>query len=90
MDNQLISGKRVYRRADTARSERLSVVEITPNQADRKTALLQKASAFCQGAPALGRLPRRGERIDFEGFEFAVIKADKRRIDSLQVQRQGT
>lgn len=38
----------------------------------------------------LGRLPRRGERIDFEGFEFAVTKADKRRIDSLQVQRQGT
>ena len=38
----------------------------------------------------LGRLPRRGERIDFQGFEFAVTKADKRRIDSLQVQRQGT
>ncbi len=35
----------------------------------------------------LGRLPRRGEKIDFGGFEFAVIKADKRRIDALQVQR---
>jgi magnesium and cobalt transporter len=37
----------------------------------------------------LGRLPRRGERVKFGGFEFAVTKADKRRIDSLQVQRQG-
>ena len=35
----------------------------------------------------LGRLPRRGERVEFGGFEFAVTKADKRRIDSLQVQR---
>ena len=35
----------------------------------------------------LGRLPRRGEKIEFGGFEFAVIKADKRRIDALQVQR---
>jgi magnesium and cobalt transporter len=35
----------------------------------------------------LGRLPRRGEKINFGGFEFAVVKADKRRIDALQVQR---
>ncbi|MDJ0750102.1 MAG: transporter associated domain-containing protein [Woeseiaceae bacterium] len=35
----------------------------------------------------LGRLPRRGEKIHFGGFEFAVTKADKRRIDALQVQR---
>ena len=35
----------------------------------------------------LGRLPRRGEKIEFGGFNFAVVKADKRRIDSLQVQR---
>ena len=35
----------------------------------------------------LGRLPRRGESVTFGGFEFAVIKADKRRIDALQVQR---
>ena len=38
---------------------------------------------------ALGRLPRRGEKVHLEGFECAVIKADKRRIDSLQVQRLG-
>jgi magnesium and cobalt transporter len=38
---------------------------------------------------ALGRLPRRGEKVNFGGFEFAVIKADKRRIDALQVQRAG-
>ena len=37
----------------------------------------------------LGRLPRRGERVEFGGFEFAVIKADERRIDALQVQRNG-
>jgi len=35
----------------------------------------------------LGRLPRRGEAIDFGGFKFSVVKADKRRIDALQVQR---
>ena len=35
----------------------------------------------------LGRLPRRGEKVNFGGFEFAVVKADKRRIDALQVQR---
>lgn len=38
----------------------------------------------------LGRLPRREERVEFGGFEFTVTKADKRRIDSLQVQRDGT
>jgi len=36
----------------------------------------------------LGRLPRRGESVLFGGFEFAVVKADKRRIDALQVQRE--
>jgi len=35
----------------------------------------------------LGRLPRRGERLLFNGFDFQVIKADRRRIDTLQVQR---
>ena len=35
----------------------------------------------------LGRLPRRGESVDFGGFTFSVVKADRRRIDSLQVQR---
>jgi len=37
----------------------------------------------------LGRLPRRGEKIQFGGFEFVVVKADRRRVDSLQVQRAG-
>lgn len=35
----------------------------------------------------LGRLPRRGEVLTFEGFEFRVLKADRRRIDTLQVQK---
>ncbi len=38
----------------------------------------------------LGRLPRRGELVEFGGFEFAVTQADKRRIESLQVQRDAT
>jgi magnesium and cobalt transporter len=37
----------------------------------------------------LGRLPRRGEKVEFSGFEFVVVKADKRRVDALQVQRNG-
>jgi len=36
----------------------------------------------------LGRLPRRGEKLNFGGFEFRVLKADRRRIDTLQVQRE--
>jgi magnesium and cobalt transporter len=36
----------------------------------------------------LGRLPRRGEKLNFGGFEFRVVKADRRRIDTLQVQRE--
>ncbi len=35
----------------------------------------------------LGYLPRRGESLVFGGFEFRVTKADRRRIDTLQVQR---
>jgi magnesium and cobalt transporter len=35
----------------------------------------------------LGRLPRRGESLKFGGFSYKVVNADKRRIDSLQVQR---
>jgi hemolysin (HlyC) family protein len=37
----------------------------------------------------LGRLPRRGEAVDVGGFVFSVVKADRRRIESLQVQRAG-
>jgi len=35
----------------------------------------------------LGRLPRRGETVNFGGFEFAIVKADRRRVDALQVRR---
>ena len=35
----------------------------------------------------LGRLPRRGEKVEFGGFVFAIVTADRRRIDSLQVRR---
>ncbi len=34
-----------------------------------------------------GRLPRRGDELSFGGFEFRVTKADRRRIDTLSVQR---
>jgi magnesium and cobalt transporter len=37
----------------------------------------------------LGRLPRRGEELKFDGFEFRVTKADQRRIDVLSVQREA-
>ena len=33
----------------------------------------------------LGRLPRRGEAANIEGFEFRVVRGDRRRIDSLRV-----
>ncbi len=33
----------------------------------------------------LGRLPRRGESLSLEGFEFRVMRADRRRIDALRV-----
>jgi magnesium and cobalt transporter len=33
----------------------------------------------------LGRLPRRGESLNLEGFEFRVLRADRRRIDTLRV-----
>src|SRR5262245_31899476 len=33
----------------------------------------------------LGRLPRRGETVTIDGFEFRVTRADRRRIDSLKV-----
>jgi magnesium and cobalt transporter len=33
----------------------------------------------------LGRLPRRGESATIEGFEFRVVRADRRRIDALRV-----
>jgi magnesium and cobalt transporter len=33
----------------------------------------------------LGRLPRRGEVLTLEGFEFRVLRADRRRIDTLRV-----
>jgi magnesium and cobalt transporter len=37
----------------------------------------------------LGRLPRRGERVVFDGFDFQITKADRRRIDTLHVQRDS-
>ncbi|MEM6819444.1 MAG: transporter associated domain-containing protein [Pseudomonadota bacterium] len=35
----------------------------------------------------LGRLPRRGEAIEYDGFRFVVTRADRRRIDMLSVFR---
>jgi magnesium and cobalt transporter len=35
----------------------------------------------------LGRLPRRGEQIDFGGFRFRVLRGDRRRIHSAEVVR---
>jgi magnesium and cobalt transporter len=36
-----------------------------------------------------GRLPRRGEAALIEGFEFRVIRADRRRIETLRVTAQS-
>src|SRR5262245_41164071 len=33
----------------------------------------------------LGRLPRRGETVTVNGFEFRVVRADRRRIDTLRL-----
>ena len=33
----------------------------------------------------LGRLPRRGEAVNVDGFEFRVLRADRRRIDTLRL-----
>lgn len=35
----------------------------------------------------LGRLPRRGERLDFAGFRFKVTRADRRRVNTIEVSR---
>ena len=35
----------------------------------------------------LGRLPRLGEKLQYDSFEFCVTRADRRRIDALQVIR---
>lgn len=36
----------------------------------------------------LGRLPRRGEYVDFAGYRFKVLRGDRRRIYTLEVTRQ--
>jgi magnesium and cobalt transporter len=36
---------------------------------------------------ALGRLPRRGEKVDFGGFSFKVVRGDRRRVQALEVTR---
>jgi len=36
----------------------------------------------------LGRLPRRGEHLDFGGFRFRVLRGDRRRIQTVEVTRQ--
>jgi len=34
----------------------------------------------------LGRMPRRGDTVDLAGFRFKVLRADRRRVDTLHVQ----
>jgi Mg2+/Co2+ transporter CorC len=36
-----------------------------------------------------GRLPRRGEAVTIDGIEFRVLRADRRRIDTLRVTTPG-
>jgi magnesium and cobalt transporter len=38
----------------------------------------------------LGRLPRRGERVSFEAFQFKVMRVDRRRIHAVEVARIPT
>lgn len=40
-------------------------------------------------AKFFGRLPKRGERIVIEGFQFEVLKADSRRIHLLKMTRES-
>jgi magnesium and cobalt transporter len=35
----------------------------------------------------LGRLPRRGEQLDFAGLRFKVLRGDRRRVHTLEVAR---
>jgi magnesium and cobalt transporter len=35
----------------------------------------------------LGRLPRRGEQLDYAGFRFKVLRGDRRRLHTLEVTR---
>jgi len=35
----------------------------------------------------LGRLPRRGEQLDYAGYRFKVLRGDRRRIHTLEVAR---
>jgi len=35
----------------------------------------------------LGRMPRRGEAVEFDGFSFKVTQADRRRVHTLNVRR---
>jgi magnesium and cobalt transporter len=37
----------------------------------------------------LGSMPRRGEQVFFDGFEFKVAQADRRRVHVLDVTREG-
>jgi len=36
---------------------------------------------------AFGRLPKRGDSVSLEGFRFRVVRADSRRVHTLQVER---
>jgi len=36
-----------------------------------------------------GRLPERGDEIEFSGFHFKVLRADPRRVNVLRVMRSG-
>jgi magnesium and cobalt transporter len=36
----------------------------------------------------LGRLPRRGERLEFDGFVFMITRGDRRRIHAVEVRRR--
>jgi magnesium and cobalt transporter len=34
-----------------------------------------------------GRVPKRGESVTFDGFKFAVLRADSRKVHSLLIER---
>jgi magnesium and cobalt transporter len=38
----------------------------------------------------LGRLPRRGEQLDFRGFSFKVVRGDRRRVQTVEVARRDS
>ena len=69
------------------RSQLLAFYSVPCDREDLSTSVPYTLTQVLRTLHEFGRLPERGDEIEFAGFHFKVLRADPRRVQLLRVMR---